>query len=160
MRRHFNILILLALVATCTLSGCKKEEDDDNNNDPIVSTSEFSAIIDGVQFKASPPIIGVLDSEDNEIRIWEFNNMGDLSMVLNGDITPGTYTIGSGSAQSLHWAKDSGFQYWARPGTIIVTKHDTVNRKLEGTFTATLESSMPPTLSLTNGVFKVSYNVL
>jgi len=158
MKNQFHVFLLLALVASFTLSGCKKEKDEDN--DPPVPTSEFSAIIDGVQFKASPPIMGVLDSEDNEIRIWEFNNMGDLSMVLNGNITPGTYTIGSGSDQSLRWISASSFQYVARPGTIIVTKHDTVNRKIEGTFTATLESTMPPTLSLTNGVFKISYNVL
>ena len=158
MKTTFRVLAMLAISSAIVFAGCKK---DDNNDDDIIptNTSEFSAVIDGVQFTETTPG-GLLDIDANELNIMGDNSTGTLMVDLNGDIAVGNYTVGSGTTQSISWIPESGFSYFARPGTIVVTKHDVVNNRIEGTFTATLESTLPPTISLTNGVFKISYTEL
>jgi len=158
MKSALKFIVLMLVSSSLMLSGCKKEEEDDNDVATPVATSVFSAKIDGVQFSASTPG-GMKDSEDNELWISGNNSAGMLDLIIPGDIVPGTYTlaIGSGNGCSLSWEPEIGVTHFANPGTLIITKHDVVTRRIEGTFTATLESTMPPTLPLTDGIFKITY---
>jgi len=155
-----KFFVLMLVSSSLMLSGCKKDDEEDDDVTPA-ATSVFSAKINGAQFSASTPG-GMKDSEDNEIWISGSNSAGMLNLWIPGDITTGTYslTVGSGSGCSLSWEPEDGVSHFANPGTLTITKHDVTARRIEGTFSATLESTAPPTLPLTEGVFKITYSAL
>lgn len=152
MKKSALIIALTTMAAVFLLNSCKKDDDNNNNNNnPPLPTNELSAKIDGVQYNFHT-VSGLLDTEDNELWLPGSNSSGQLSLTLNGDITPGTY-----NNKKIAWDPESGYPYLANPHSIVVTKHDAANRRIEGTFSGTLNTTLPPSLSLTNGVFKITY---
>ncbi len=155
MKTTLKFLILWIVASSLFLSGCKKDDEEDETP---VATNVFSAKINGSTFSPSNPG-GMKDIESNELWITGDNSAGMLSLTIPGDIAPGTYnlSVGSGSGCSLDWEPESAGSHFANPGTLIITKHDVAARRIEGTFSATLQSTLPPTLPLTDGVVKITY---
>ena len=156
MRSKMKLFVLAAISVLLVFSGCKKDDDSEDNASTIF-TATLSCNIDGVSYSVTP--MGLMD--EDELTFGGDNSVGILDFTLEKNITAGTYTIESGSANSFSWMpKATYYTYWPRPGTLIVTSHDMVNHKIEGTFSGTMKSINPPDVAITNGVFKVSYTYL
>ncbi len=162
MKKSVFYLVMFALAGVVFLGSCNKDDDndDDQNIVPPTNTTELSAKLDGVQFTASLPITGLLDTDDNLIGIIGDNANGTLMVTLSGDISVGSHTATTGTTENISWDPDGGFTFFSKPVTIVISKHDVVNRRIEATFSGTLEGTSPPAINLTDGVLKINYQVI
>ncbi len=152
MKKLFMFIIIMALSSAVVLTGCKKDEEDDDT--PTTSSNILKADINGVAFTASMPLaqmaLGIL-------QISGSNAAGSMQVVMDYQVTPGTINVTENTDEGIYWSSGQD-SYWPGTGSIIVTKHDEVNKKIEGTFTANLEEfSTSANLTITNGVFNVTY---
>ena len=83
-------------------------------------------------------------------------------LIMNDDITVGTYNIGAeGDPISASVTIENFFDgYNSTSGTLVVTTHDTQNKNIVGTFSFTGESAFDPseTVEITNGSFDFDYD--
>ncbi|HBG70898.1 MAG: hypothetical protein A2W93_08775 [Bacteroidetes bacterium GWF2_43_63] len=153
MKSVMKFFVLMIVSSSLMLSGCKK--DDDEVVTPTTTyTNVLSAKIDGIQFTASMPLAQMTMGF---LQIGGSNAAGSIQVILSYDVPTGTVTVTSGSEEAVYW--DSGAEsYWPGTGSIVVSKHDQTNNIIEGTFTASLEEfSSSEVISVSNGVFKISY---
>ncbi|PKP01883.1 MAG: hypothetical protein CVU11_13870 [Bacteroidetes bacterium HGW-Bacteroidetes-6] len=142
---------LIAILAVVMLfSSCRKEEDSDINVATVLT-----AKMDGVLFT---PAWALASLHEDELLLGGSSTSGDLNIRLGSPIVVGTYTVQSGTEDYLYWYNNQyNFSYVANPGTIIITKYDTINNRIEGTFTGTMMATGATVMNLTNGIFKITY---
>ena len=126
----------------------------DNNN-------AFFAKVDGDEF-VEDAINGIYTSLAGMTTIAVVatkNSLETMSVTLPGDVTPGTYDFASFSAPNAQYnigttSINSG------TGTVTITTHDAVNKKLIGTFqftAAPLGGGTGTSYEITEGSFDVTY---
>jgi len=151
-----NLFFFLLLSATFTLIGCGGDDDDD--------VADFmTATIDGSGFEATT-INGIAD-----------NTFGEELLLINGTQSSNSAAIGinfptsSGTGTFAIAADDFAITFtddilnstdaFFTVGTLNITRNDTTENVLEGTFDfiATDEDDDTNVFNITNGEFKVTY---
>jgi hypothetical protein len=158
---NFKVLMLLGLVLTTTLFSCKK--DDDEN----VLTASMSATIndgtfadDGVTFNTTASnawtsLTRVTVMTNNVITIAGTSLLGDAVDVTIYGTTEGTYNLGIANqaiqcgCALLTTYNNARVTFASTSGTVVLTKVDTNEKVISGTFSFVLYSG---------GVFKTITN--
>lgn len=125
-----------------------------------VTNNSFSAKLDGTIYTS--------------VYITALNVMGNISIVARkglvenialsfpNTIVPGTYTLDSFGENRGQYVKNSNMDgsglFGADVGSVTITSHDKVNKKIVGTFKFTANSFIvSETHNITEGTFSVSY---
>lgn len=86
------------------------------------------------------------------------SDVESVTISLEGDTEPGTYTlsvISTAPTMFLTLKNDESLTFIS--GQIIVTKHDTTNKKVEGTFSYKGKDESDKVYTITNGSFSAEY---
>lgn len=127
---------------------------------PITNNS-FSAKLDGTVF--TPVYIDALNSGGNLNIIGRRGTVETIALSVPNTITAGTYTLDSflGNYKAGYIknnnADGSGI-FSVEVGSVTISNHDIINKKIAGTFKFTSNSFLvTETHNITEGVFSVSY---
>lgn len=136
------MLVILAFIGMA----CDKVIDVDN---------ELKADINGESFSALATV-GV--KESGLILITGTAGTKNVVVAMDADITPGDYEMISGKAYATYTDGSESFTV-AASGKVSITKHDTEDLIVEGTFTGTIKTQLDSTSTteITNGSFVSTY---
>jgi len=151
-----NLIFLLLFTITFFLVGCGDSEDDA----PI---DFMTATVNGNSFEAST-VSGFSDNTFNEelVLILGTQNSNSVSIGLNIPTSVGTGSVDITADNNGITFTDniiSGTTAFFTVGTINLTRNDTTENVLEGSFnfTATDEDDENNVFNITSGEFKVTY---
>lgn len=126
-----------------------------------VTNNSFSAKLDGVIF--SPIYINAVSMMGKINIIARKGTVETMGITFPSTVTTGTYDLNSFSGDYIaEYIKNSNLDgsgiFGADVGTITITSHDMVNKKVVGTFKFTANSFIvSETHNITEGAFSVSY---
>lgn len=118
----------------------------------------FSAKLDGVTF--NPTNTTAFASSGNIAIVGRRGSIENISFNLPNNITPGTYNLDSFSTYIGVYTKDASSTgiFGVDVGTIKITSHNTVTKKIAGTFSFSSNSLFSTEKhNITDGTFSVSY---
>lgn len=162
--KPIRFCLLAGLLSLCLFTNCKKDSDSNTDDDGVGGgvveiPKGISVKIDGVVFEATST--KGIDMGD---VIWligsKSNGATSLTLRLPIDVQPGTYTFPANDPATLdaYYTYAASQTYRAKSGKIVVGKHDTAAKTIEGTFEIVCESiSSSATVALTEGKFNLSY---
>ena len=147
------------------LVGCKKEELDALPKATQSGQHTFGCLVDGQAFGPLPPQgINFSKREPLEASIYRTDLLvsargnGYVDFALRNAFRPGTYPLGEGQTGSYASRRTSAMDYntdAAHPGTVTLTRIDTVAKVAAGTFKFTGVSRTGQTVTVTEGRFDV-----
>jgi len=156
--KPIRFCLLAGLFSLCLLTSCKKDTDPADGGAVEIPIG-ISAKIDGTSFEAS--LTQGINMGD---VIWligsKTNGATSLTLRLPIDAQPGTYTFPASDPTTLNafYTYLSIQTYGAISGKIVVSKHYTVAKTIEGTFEMMCQSiSSSSTVTLEDGKFNMSY---
>lgn len=125
---------------------CDKVVDIDNELKADINGEAFSALVTA----------GV--KESGLILITGTSGTKNVIVAMDADITPGDYEMISGKAYATYTDGSESFTV-AASGKVSITKHDTKDLIVEGTFTGTIKTQLDSTSTteITNGSFISTY---
>lgn len=138
--------------------GDNNEEDDNNQETPDNST--LSATLNGQPWTPASLQVSSFSGSILISMTSLANEISTLGIVLNDDVVPGTYRLGSATFSGT---VNSTTPIFGQSGsTITIISHDTEARTITGTFSGTVSDSFfgsQPTESFrfTNGAFNLNY---
>ena len=180
MKRIIKFSTLMIVIAL--LGGCSQNSTDENGNvtsgvaETQTGAGSMGAVIDGNSWKSSTLAYGTVSS--GIISVIGLKTTTDLTTITTETITlfisataTGTYPLtvtGSGVNYASYTKTTSPL---ANPsnvtsttyltslnsGTVVVTKYDTANKIVSGTFTFTAKNDTK-TVSVSSGVFDIKYS--
>jgi hypothetical protein len=161
--------LFLALTALLLAAGCKKDSPDDG----LPATTQegrntFGCLVDGQAFGPKPPMgINSSSRDPLEASIYRTDILvsakgdGYMDFALRNAFRPGTYPVGEISAGNYASYRVSAGDYntdTAHPGTVTLTRIDTVARIAAGTFEFTaFDYRTDKTVQVTQGRFDVKF---
>jgi hypothetical protein len=142
-------LVFALLIGTVLLfTACDKE--------PEEVADFLRCSLDGKVWTASSAIQGSV--ADPLIILNGINQQGDTLRMLIQDQQPGTFPVKN--TQNVTILKTAGKTYIplnSADGYLTISKHNTGNKTIEGTFYLTLDGGQGDWKELTEGSFKVTY---
>lgn len=152
-----KLFIYLIVTLTVIAGSCKKDSD----NGTPAATTKMSCKIDGTTWSS---ITRYTQFYDNKFIITGTSSDGKVIIITIFGSTQGTYNLQIGELESGATYSPSVLSsviYASVSGSVVLTKVDTVNKKISGTFqfTATKTNELTSQISITNGEFTdLSYN--
>ena len=159
--KPIRFCLLAGLLSFCLFTSCEKDSitTDDGGGGIVEIPQGMSAKIDGDNFEASST-----QGIDMGDAIWltgsNSNGPTSLTLRLPTDVQPGTYTLPANEPSTLdaYYTFAASLTYRAKSGKIVVSKHDTTAKTIQGTFEIVCESiSSSSIVALTKGRFNMSY---
>lgn len=131
----------------------------DNLNFKELMTNYMHAEIDGTGWTAGVVNGNLALGGKLTLKGSVTNNAKFINIVVPGNILPGTYTLG-GLLSSYYgqYNPTVDVSMYSYSGTLVITKHDTANNRIEGSFNfSALEFQGTTTAVISKGVFRISY---
>lgn len=151
----FNILILLT---TILFFSCNKNDTSDQPDNPVEQkdTMMYSMIIDGKAW--TPTDYYFTSSVQSQVpKLYATNTSYTLVWEFDGGISVGSYDIKSNNKVSTDFTSyiDKVYNFYTiESGTLNITKYDSTNKIIKGTFEFVAKSGNS-TVNVTNGKFYI-----
>jgi hypothetical protein len=158
MKKLIKISGLLIGIIAISLSSCKKLSLPSMNAKFNDSTKNF---IFRTTFKGTVPTVGegilILATTSSDLQHGEYltlliRGVEEKTYKLDVELSDGKYECGA--VYRMKGENDTTNVYVGNSGTITITKIDTKNKKISGTFSFNLVNSKNQTIKVTDGVFK------
>lgn len=134
----------------------------DDLNDSNPGGNSFFAKVDGVEFQED--LVSGFEALGMVSISATKNSSETIGLSFTSGITTGTYSLalpGLGDASALYNYSQTAFGYNG-DGSVTITQHDTVNKRIVGTFsyvasTLNPQQGAPNSVNITEGSFDVNY---
>jgi hypothetical protein len=154
MKTKIKTLVLLLMVTSLTFTACKKEKEDGDNNSS--SDSKVTLKIDNdseiVYTNVTASIL------NNKIVIGSQNSNSDLEIIVNKDISNGTY---SQQEIAMSYGVNSVAVFTSITNvtslSFVVSSHNTNDKHIKGTFTLSYDDNNTGAPHTATGSFNVYY---
>ena len=160
-----NKYLFICCAALLSASSCKKDEIEALPKATQSGQHTFGCLVDGKAVGPKPPQgINFSKREPLEASIYRTDLLvsslgnGYVEFALRNAFRPGTYPLGEGQTGSYASRRTSAMDYntdAAHPGTVTLTRIDTVAKVAAGTFKFTGVSRTGQTVTVTEGRFDV-----
>ena len=150
--RTFSLLLLLSLAFT----SCKKDDDDTQNN---VSTNKITLSIDNGTEIVYTDVTGVALAD--KLTIGASNSNSDIQIIVDSDISQGTYTSPTQIGMSHGVHSQAVFTSATNTTSLSfeVTSHDTAAKHIKGSFSLSYNDNHDNTIQHNaTGTYDVTYH--
>ncbi len=157
MKTTKNILSLILLITVLTFTSCNSN-DDDNPSDNS-SDNKITLTIDNGSEIVYTDVTGVVLAD--KLTIAASNNDSDLQIILNSDISQGTYTSPAQIGISHSYNSLGVFNFATNMTSIsfVVTSHDVSAKHIKGTYILNYMDNQDNNISHTaTGTYDVKYH--
>ncbi len=154
-----KILSLILFIALFSFASCHKD-DDDNNPQDDATNSEITLKIDNGNEIVYTDVNGMV--LDEQLVMGGSNSNSDIQIIVNADISEGTYTSAEQVLISHGVNSQAVFTTATNVTSIsfVVTTHNVANKHIKGTFTLAYFDNQDANISHTaTGTFDVKYVV-
>lgn len=154
-----KVLFAFLALSFTGIVACNDDKDENDNPAPDACTLPTGSLrwtIGGTQRCADQTLFG---DYGIVMTINGIAGNGETMTIELDSVTPGTYEM-KADVNSVLYTDNLAMAYQTtddNPGTLIITKNDTSNNRLEATFTGSLRNPLGVSKTITSGNLKVNY---